>query len=328
MTKQECGDLLQSAAEHFLKKEYSQAIANLTRIIHGSDQDQLSDLSAQARKMPEIKMPLDELTAEARFRANVDPDKKQFTPFRAVTLYEKPPLILRLEEAYQQALIEEAQAQPRATGRSTKLSSRSAARSSTRNSRSRPPASQPADAHPDEDKDTSDDKAESQPSEHSINRWIDSPKSFNGNRDECQAMTRQIAYAKFLLNERIKLISDRSIKTDLIRELKLLSELGKAVTARERGAITPEERKALDTRKREEWEQRRNEMSRRAEELWRRDPQHFFMQNAIRDARMRGELPPASGQPPAAEQENRNSDSDADDSREGPKDNDNRSTNQ
>ncbi|HOW70121.1 MAG TPA: hypothetical protein PKY77_05915 [Phycisphaerae bacterium] len=277
-------ELLKLAIDQWRKQEYGSAGFNLSRLINNLNETDLAVISTQTEKA--LDMSLADLAAEAHFRAAIDVSRDRVSPLQYVTGYEKPYLIPRLVDAYEQALVEEVGV----TGKA--LSTRSPKRT-RRREESRVPetgpvtASQPATTRPSEP-----------PSPRTVAAWLDRPEAFNLPRKEARPFARQVIFAAKLISEIARLDSEtranRNRLEELTRSRRKLYTLYRVAIARAGGALTPEEREAQQAGIEEQ-----QERLRKIVELNQRRQQEM-MEKAIQIAKERGALPADAQVPTSA----------------------------
>ena len=232
--------ILTTALARWKKHDYAVAGAYLSRLINSSPREQLPELSAEIERKLDVS--LADLAAEAHLRAAIENTKGHGVRLQFVTEYEKPALIPRLIDAYEDALTQESRVKPsRHRGPPRK------ARSKTR--RGRPPATRPADRLDEGNAPAAERPNRSEPGRaYAIADYLDRPREFDGNKEDARAFARQIRYAMGLLAERMRLDAEikqsRTLRADLMGDKKRLLTLHKAVLARAGGAMTPQEQQA------------------------------------------------------------------------------------
>ena len=272
-------DLLKAAIEKWNKQEYGSVGFQLTRLINNLSEQDLTEMSAQVEKA--LDMSLGDFAAEAHFRAAVDLRQDRAGNLQYVTGYEKPYLIPRLVDAYQQAVAEEVGVPAKAVLHSKRPSGRAA--------ESRPAETQPA---------RTEHRATTQPagtrpaggtqSPRTVAAWLDRPDEFDLPREEARPFARQIIVAAKLISEIVRLDpeaqTNRNRLEELTRTRRKLYALYHVAIARAGGALTPEEREAQQASIEEQ-----QEKLRKVVELNQKRQQEI-MDKAIQAARERGEV--------------------------------------
>jgi hypothetical protein len=289
---------LREAIADIRKERYRQAGIALARLIHGSSDVELRSLSRISER--EADMPLDELAAETHLQYALQHARGGPIRLRYVTPYETRALTRRLESLYDEAVDEVVTLDEKAerrrseerrknevrrgggTGRDEARGRGESAREARRRRlggtgpRGSGVLNQAKDvlgrpegggfARPrDEDEPGAGSGATSVPLR--ISEWISRPEEFNATRpEECRAFANHIRYAQSLLEEYIRYNPEakegNKLDPKLADERKVLGELLKSVTARSRGALTPQEKEAREAERRQRIEQ---ELKRRHE---------------------------------------------------------------
>lgn len=249
---------LAGAIAKFQKPDYAAAGADLTRLINACVPAELMNFSARVED--KLSMTLAEAAATAHLEAALKKAKGRAVQVQYVTEYEKPSLIPMLDEAYKKALTAPVTVAP---------GERDDDEDDARERR-RPNARRPAnrrnvraDREDDAEKPAQDDapaQATSRPA-MTIKQWLDTPEDFNGDRREAAALAMQVYHASSLLGERMRLDpglrKDPALRTELNKERGKLAALLKSVKARAGGALTTQEKEALEAERRNALEQSR-----------------------------------------------------------------------
>jgi len=234
--------ILTTALARWKKHEYAGAGVDLSRLINNSPHEQLPELSAEVER--KLDLSLADLAAETHLRAAIEKSKGHGVRLRFVTEYEKPALIPRLIDAYEDALTQKTRVEP-----SRHRDPRRKAPSKT--PRGRLPATLPADRLDKGNAPAEQRKDSRGPGRaYAIAGYLDRPREFEGGKEDARAFARQIRHAMGLLAERTRLDPEvkqsRSLRVELMRDKKRLLALHKAVLARAGGAMTPQEQEAQE----------------------------------------------------------------------------------
>lgn len=249
-------ELLANAIDKLKKKEYDVAGTHLTRLINNATHRQLLEWSAEIER--KYRLTLADLAAETHMRAAAEKSKGRTFRLPLVTEFEKPSLIPRLIDAYKNALTEEILAESKRSDQKKKEPTNAAQPKNA----DRPQTTSRPTGSPTTDKAIASDKKSTSESGvgYAIAAYLDKPNTFDGDKEDAHALADQIRYAMGLLAERQrhdpKAKKDRALRTSLLEDKKKLQTLHKAVLARAKGALTPEEK-----------EEQRAEMLRRQEEF-------------------------------------------------------------
>jgi hypothetical protein len=319
---------LDGAIKKLQKPDYNAAGLDLSRLITACSPSELGQISTAVQG--KLGMSLAEVAASTHFAAAMEKAKGRAVQFQYVTEYEKPALIPMIKDAYDKAIevvvtvpggddekgkeharpavqhdakaggggekLDERDGTDRARGSRRSMEMRRHARSgrqSIRGNREREDEGRKeGDKHEEGEKEPT-----SRPA-MSIQAWLDRPEDFDGSRRESAAMSVQIYHARSLLSERRRLDpqlrTDLDLKAELAAEQNRLEALLKAVKARSGGALTPQEREALEA-------EHRNRIDAMQREEWRRrNATMLDLQRLIEQQQLQNQPVPGAGPPPAA----------------------------
>jgi len=237
---------LASLIARYKNKEYATCGSKVTRLINRATPGQLHRLSEKVKG--ELGIALADLAAEIRLADALARNRRSIR-LKYVTRYEKPSLIRLLTYTYNKALRQEIKITRPGQGTKSKPSGKNSV------SASRPAGTQPAGTHQ---------------RVCTIAGWLNRPTDYDGDQAESEAFAEHIGYALSLLRERIHMDrearTNRKLRNVWIEEKSRLSALERAVVARSRGALTPEEKAAILAERQRQLDLYRAELERQRRE--------------------------------------------------------------
>lgn len=320
---------LETAIKKYQKPDYYAAGIDLARLINTSTSSELQSLSKQVEKT--LEMSLAELAAQTHFKAAIERSRGRAVKFDYITEYEKQFLIPLIDEEYKKTIAEdiavaeenegkeagehtrgqnvgrrtggEREAGVPAEGRDAEngergnrrnVNARAAAARRVVNRRTGPVREGPEKEDGREEGGKEHAKTATSRPAMTILAWLDRPESFNGTKQESEAMAIKIYHASSLVTERMRLDpevkKDAALRTELSKERGRLAALLSAVKARSRGALTAEEKKAREAQMRNQMDAARREQMRRN-----RDPLGDLQR--VIEEQQRPAPPPANNNP-------------------------------
>ncbi len=228
-------ELIKVALEQWEKQNYSGAGITLSKLINGSTKLELSRLSKEVES--KIELSLGDMAAEAHLQSAIARSRGQGVVLPYVTDYEKPYLVPRLIDAYEEAMTKPVGADPPPA---PKPPARTGVKKTTRPKAGEPSAQAEPPPSP----------AASQPvgDTYVLAQLLEAPAPFTGTPGEATAVARQIRLASSLLTARIKYDgaykSNPDVKTDVDAKKKQLADLDRALFSKARPAASGREMKA------------------------------------------------------------------------------------
>jgi hypothetical protein len=212
-------ELLDNALARWGKQDYAAAGTALSKLINGSSRAELDRMSKETVEKS-IELSLADMAAEAHLQAAIARSKGQGLTLPFVTEYERPSLVPRLIDAYDEALkkpvsIEPAPAKPVAKPKSKTPRPKPGEQAAA-------PAPEPVPA--------------SQPAGKPLAELLKDTGPFTGTHEEVTAITRQIRFAASLLTARVHYDSEYKtnpeVKKDLDNQKKQLADLQRKVSGK------------------------------------------------------------------------------------------------
>lgn len=228
-------ELIKVALEQWEKQNHSGAGITLSKLINGSTKPELNRLSKEVES--KIELSLGDMAAEAHLQSAIARSRGQGVVLPYVTDYEKPYLVTRLIEAYEEAMTKPVGAEPPPA---PKPPARTGPRKTMR-SKAGEPSVQPEPPPP---------PAASQPvgDTYVLAQLLEAPAPFAGTPEEATAVARQIRLASSLLTARIKYDgaykSNPDVKTDVDAKKKQLADLDRALFSKTHPAAPGREMRA------------------------------------------------------------------------------------